>query len=158
MAYTKLYGWGKKNERITEGVIDCRFQRKSVLSTIRISGEMCPIIFNGTLNKERFTEYIKKDLAPTLNSDDVLLLDNSSVHHSKLVIEALSECNIKYLFLPPYSPDFNPIELLWSWMKSYLKKEKARTHDKLENAIHSILSTLSNDIIYNWFHHCKLVN
>jgi transposase len=79
-----------------------------------------------------FSEYIKTQLKPTLSDDDILLLDNSSVHKSRLVLDALAACKIRFLFLPRYSQDFNPIELLWACMKSMLRKLKARAHEKLE--------------------------
>jgi hypothetical protein len=109
LAYTRLYGRAQKNERVKEGVKDVRFERQSILSTMRLNGAMCPIVFDGTLNKELFAEYLRTCLKPTLSPDDVVLLDNSSVHKSKLVLETLDQCGIKYLFLPPYSPDYNPI-------------------------------------------------
>lgn len=115
---------------------------------------MCPLIFAGTLNKELFAEYIETQLKPTLSGDDVLLLDNSSVHKSKLVLETLAKCNIKYLFLPRYSPDYNPIELLWSFVKSILRKIKARTHEKLEDGVNFALNSVQPDYIEHWFKHC----
>jgi len=146
------------NERVYEGVKDVRFERQSILSTIRLSGAMCPIVFEGTLNKNLFAEYLKTCLKPTLSPDDVVLLDNSSVHKSKLVLETLAECSIKYLFLPPYSPDFNPIELLWAWLKGRLRKRKARTRKKLDKAISRALSEVESDFIANWFTHCGLAS
>jgi transposase len=135
-------------------VADARFERKSILSAMRLNGEMCPIIFNGTLDKHIFAEYIESCLKPTLLPEDVLLLDNSSVHTSKLVLDKLKECGIKYLFLPPYSPDLNPIELLWVTMKSVLRKLKARTRDKLDGAIKTALDSVDAAFIANWFKHC----
>jgi transposase len=143
-----------KSERIKEGRKDVRFQRKSILSTMRLSGEMYPIIFSGTLSKELFAEYIKTQLKPTFSPDDILLLDNSSVHRSKLVIETLDKCEMKYLFLPLYSPDLNPIELLWTKIKSILRKLKARTHGKLDEAIVYTLDSVKLEFIVNWFKHC----
>ena len=126
---------------------DVRFERQSILSTMRLSGEMCPLIFEGTLNKELFAEYLRTQLKPTLSPDDIVLLDNSSVHKSKLVLQTMKECGIKYLFLPPYSPDFNPIELLWAQMKAFLRKSKARTRKKLEKAIVCSLSAVKLNFI-----------
>ena len=157
LAYTRLYGRAPSNERVKEGVKDVRFERQSILSTMRLNGDMCPLIFEGTLNKYLFAEYIKTSLKPTFSTDDVLLLDNSSVHRSKLVLQTLEECGIKYLFLPPYSPDFNPIELLWAQMKSFLKKSKARTRKKLEKAIKHALDTVRQEYIVNWFKHCGYI-
>jgi len=86
-----------------------------------------------------------------------MLLDNSSVHRSKLVCQTLEECGIKYIFLPPYSPDFNPIELMWAWLKTYLRKAKARTHKKPEKAIARGLNELKTEFIKNWFEHCGYI-
>jgi transposase len=121
---------------------------------MRLNGDFCPLVFAGTLNKELFAEYIKTMLKPKFSEDDILLLDNCSVHRSKLVIDTLKECGIKYLFLPPYSPDFNPIELLWTNIKSVLRKIKARTREKLEDGIDYALKCVKLDFILNWFSHC----
>jgi len=131
-----------------------RFERESILSTMPLDGNDCPLIFNGTLNKELFCEYLKTQLAPMWSKDNVLLLDNSSVHKSKLTLKTLDDCGIKYLFLPPYSPDLNPIELMWAWLKSHLRKAKARTPKKLEESIRCILNSLKSEFIANWFRHC----
>ena len=130
-----------------------RFERESILSTFRLNGEMCPLVFEGTLNKELFAEYLKK-LKSYLADDDTLLMDNSSVHKSKLVLDTLRDLNIKYIFLPRYSPDYNPIELLWSYMKSILRKLKARTREKLYEGINFALDSVSLDYITHWFEHC----
>lgn len=131
-----------------------RFERQSILSTMPLDGVMCPLIFDGTLNKYIFAEYLKTQLKPMLAPHKIVLLDNSSVHRSKLVLQTLEECGIRYLFLPPYSPDLNPIELLWAQMKSVLRKLKARTHKKLEMSIVYAFSTVKLDFIANWFKHC----
>jgi transposase len=119
-----------------------------------LNGNGCSLIFEGTLNKELFSEYLRNQLAPTWSKDDVLLLDNSSVHRSKLVLDTLEKCGIKYLFLPPYSPDLNPIELMWAWLKAHLRKAKARTREKLEKAIKYAFDTIKPMHIANWFKHC----
>ena len=133
-----------------------RFERESILSTFRLNGEMFPLVFSGTLNKELFAEYLKK-LKSHLTDDDILLMDNSSVHKSKLVLDTLRDCNIKYLFIPRYSPDYNPIELFWSYMKSILRKLKARTREKLDEAIRFALDSVSPEHIIHWFSHCGYV-
>ena len=154
LAYFRLYGRAKKNQRIRQGIKDCRFKRQSVLSTISFDGKQIPFVFDGTLNKELFAEYLKTQLAPSFASDSILVLDNSSVHKSKLVIETLELLNIKYLFLPPYSPDYNPIELLWSKMKTILRKRKARNKPNLEIAICNALDSITLSNICNWYRHC----
>ena len=157
LAYSRLYGRALTTERVKEGQVDVRFERESILSTIRLSGSMVPIVFKGTLNRFLFAEYIKTQLKPTLAEDDILLLDNSSVHTSKLVKDTLRDCDINYMYLPRYSPDFNPIELLWALMKSYLRKAKARTRDKLDDAIKHVLDSVPLLFIEHWFFHCGYV-
>ncbi len=154
IAYSRDYGRALTNERINEGREDIRFDRESVLSAVRLNGDMCPLVFSGTLNKELFAEYIKTQLSPYLAKDEILLLDNSSVHKSKLVLDTLNDCNIKYLFLPRYSPDYNPIELFWAYMKSLLRKLKARSRDKLCDAIGFVMDSFPVDYIAHWFKHC----
>jgi transposase len=154
LAYTRLYGRAKSNARVNEGVKDVRFQRQSILSTIRLNGGMEPFVFEGTLNKELFSVYVQEQLAPSLEKDDVVLLDNSSVHHAKLVVETLSACNINVLYLPPYSPDLNPIELMWAYVKAILRKLKARTVDALHIAVKTALDCVTPELISGWFKHC----
>jgi transposase len=154
LAYSRAYGRAPTTDRIKEGRKDMRFERKSVLSTFRLNGSICPLVFSGTLTKELFAESIERQLKPTRADGDILLLDNSSVHRSKLVVNTLRACNLTVLWLPRYSPDYNPIDLLWSYMKSILRKLKARTHDALENAINFARGNVPTDRMIHWFNHC----
>jgi transposase len=154
LAFTRLYGRAPKNKRIKEGIKDVRFQRKSVLSTMRLSGEKCTMVFDGTLNKFLMREWILTQLAPSWKSGDIFVMDNSSVHKSKLVRDTFTQCGITVLYLPRYSPDLNPIELMWTNIKSRLKKTKARTSEKLDKALLLALDAVELEFINNWFHHC----
>ena len=150
---TRLYGRAPVTERINDYVPDVRFQRLSILSTMRLDGTQVPFVFNGSLNSELFKEYIENFLAPTLSSADIVLLDNSSVHKANGVLDSLIERGVIVMFLPPYSSDFNPIEMLWSKMKAFLRKQKARTYDTLMQAINLALKAISTDDISAWFGH-----
>lgn len=154
-AYTRLYGRAKGGARIYEGGKDVRFSRQSILSTIGLDGTQVPIVFEGTLNKELFVEYLEKMLFPTLGEDDILILDNSSVHTSKLVRETIKRLGIKAVYLPPYSPDLNPIELMWAYVKTILRRIKARNEELLIAAINTALSTITQDLIAGWVKHCN---
>ena len=154
LAYTQLYGWAKSDKRINEGVKDTRFERQSILSAIGNDGVRAPFVFEGTLNKEIFADYLRFQLAPTLEKDEVLIMDNCSVHKSKLVCDTIAELGINVVFLPPYSPDFNPIELMWAYIKDILRKLKARTYDTLISAIDIALSSVTADLIFAWAKHC----
>jgi len=122
-----------------------------------LNGEKVALIFEGTLNKELFVEYLRVCLAPTLGVGDVLVLDNSSVHTSKLVLEVLEELKIEVLFLPVYSPDFNPVEFMWAYLKGVLRKLKARTEEALIDAAVTSLDCVTPEFVAGWFKHCNYV-
>jgi transposase len=153
LGMTRLYGRAHTNERVNDYVPDVRFERTSILSSIRLDGTQIPIIFKGTLNGELFKLYVDNFLAPSLSEGDVIILDNSSVHRAKGVLDSIIAKGVKVLFLPPYSPDFNPIEMLWSKMKSLLRKAKARTHEMLVEALNYALDCITINDITNWFKH-----
>ena len=154
LSYTRLYGWAPSGERIHEGIVDVRFERQSILSTMRIDGGIVPIVFEGTLNKEIFCAYIEHQLAPSLAADDIVLLDNCTVHSAKLVMETLKRCGVTFWYLPKYSPDLNPIELMWAYVKAILRKFKARTVERLAAALKTAFDRVTPELITSWFLHC----
>jgi len=152
-ALTRAYGRAPSGERVNDYVPDARFERISVISTIRLGGEMAPFCFEGTLNGELFGIYVDTMLAPALNDGDILIMDNSSVHKVKSATRSLTDKGVRIMFIPPYSPDFNPIELLWSKIKAFLKKIKERTFDNLADALKKSLEYITPMDINNWFYH-----
>jgi transposase len=115
---------------------------------------MTPCAFRGSMNGERFVEYIKNSVAPALKQGDILALDNLRAHKVKGVSEAIEAVGASVLYLPPYSPEYNPIELMWSKMKANLRKTKARSFEAIERAIETALKTVSLKDAANWFSHC----
>ena len=113
-----------------------------------------PLAYKGTLNGEFFSTYVKECLAPVMKNGDTLMLDNLSPHKVKDALTPLYEKSIKFVFIPPYSHDFNPIEQAWSKIKAYLRKVKARAFDDLFSAIGLALDTISYDDISAWVIHC----
>ena len=101
---------------------------------------------------QRFCEYMGKQLIPSLEKDDVVIMDNMRSHHTKIVTELLDKAGISYLYLPPYSPDLNPIEKMWSKMKSFLRKRKVRVAAELPEAVKAALETISTNDCKGWFH------
>jgi transposase len=154
---TRLYGRAKTNERVNDYVPDVRFERTSIIGVLGNDGIKAEDTFKGTLNSERFGKYVKEILTPALEKEDILVLDNLSVHNVKGVLKPLIEKGIKVLFLPPYSPDFNPIENAWSKIKSILRKLKARTFEALKAALSTALKSISSDDILGWLKHCGYV-
>lgn len=150
---TRLYGWGNKSERVNDYVPDVRFERTSIIATLCEDGINAPMTFKGTLDKEVFSPYIKDFLAPTLNEGDIVVMDNYSVHKVKDILNPIYEKGATVLFLPPYSPDLNPIELAWSKMKSTLRNLKARNIDEMFKALIISLNSITKNDTINWFKH-----
>jgi transposase len=97
--------------------------------------------------------YLQKVLAPMLAKDDILVMDNSSIHTSKLTRDAIDELGINVFYLPPYSPDLNPIELSWSKMKALLRKLKPRSFEEIEAAMKIALVSFTESDLIHWFEH-----
>jgi transposase len=89
-----------------------------------------------------------------LKAGDLIVLDNLGAHRASRIEEICQACKARVIWLPPYSPDFSPIELMWSKVKAYLKKVKARTQTELEQAIAAALKTVTASDCLNWFRHC----
>ena len=153
-AMTRLYGRAGKSERVNDYVPDVRFERTSVISTIRLDGGQAPFMFKGTLDGALFAVYVEKVLAPTLKEGDMVVMDNLSAHKVAGAFRPIHEKGASVLFLPPYSPDYNPIELAWSKVKAALRKAKAATFDELVDAMRLALDGITTHDIAGWFRHC----
>jgi len=151
---TRLYGRAPSDERVVDYTPDVRFERTSILSSVRIGGNMVPLVYDGALNGELFKKYIAQCLAPTLSKGDIVIMDNLTSHKVKGVVEPIVAAGAKVVYLPPYSPDLNPIEMMWSKIKAYLRKVKARTKELLEKAIAEALERITASDILAWFEEC----
>jgi len=150
---TRLYGRSSSDERVVDYIPDVRFERTSILSSIRINGDMVPLVFEGALNGELFKAYISQCLVPTLHEGDIVIMDNLTSHKVKGVVDPIIAVGATVVYLPPYSPDFNPIEMMWSKVKAHLRKVKARSSDLLENAIAEALDLVTAADLTAWFVH-----
>ena len=104
--------------------------------------------------KEVFLTYVEKLLVPTLEPGDYVVLDNLGAHRSRRALAAIRRAGATPVFLPPYSPELNPIELAWSKLKGLLRDAKARTHQALDEAIAQALPRITVQDAYGWFRHC----
>lgn len=123
----------------------------TILSSIRVNGKSAYTTYTGGTTAERFRSYLENVLLPTLDENSVIVMDNMKSHHAKIVTEFLDEHKVTYLYLPPYSPDLNPIEMLWSKLKSVLRKLKVRTANKLPQAIAEAFLAISQQDCRAWF-------
>lgn len=126
----------------------------TILSSVQINGTTAYTTYHGGTNAKKFEDYLQTVLIPSLDKDAVVIMDNMRSHHAESVKAVLEQSKIKYMYLPPYSPDLNPIEKLWSKIKAYLRKEKIRIADKLPEAIERAFATISVSDCQGWFRSC----
>lgn len=126
-------------------------QNTTILSSIRLNGETAYTTYQGGITKEKFIDYLKDILLPTLHDGDIVVMDNMRTYHSKAVKEVIEKYKINVLFLSPYSPVFNPIEKMWSKVKSVLRKLKIRDLDNLSHAVKFAFSCVKPTDCVGWF-------
>ncbi len=151
---TRLYARAIGGQRIGEAVPRNYGASTSMISTMGVRGAEATMIVEGSVDTLCFNAYCQEVLRPTLEPGDVIVLDNLGAHRASRIEEIADECGASVIWLPPYSPDFSPIELMWSKVKAYLKKIKARTQADLEKAIAAALETITVSDCLNWFRHC----
>lgn len=108
----------------------------------------------GAVDTTVFNIYVEQVLRPTIEAGDILILDNLSAHRASCLEQVVTECGASVLWLAPYSPDFSPIELMWSKIKAALRAAKARTREELEQALVTALKLVTSDDCEGWFKHC----
>lgn len=123
----------------------------TILSSIRLNGETAYTTYSGGTTGDKLIDYLKNVLIPTLSKGDVIIMDNMRSHHVKAVREAIEDAEMTLLYLPPYSPDLNPIEQMWSIVKAVLRKLKIRVSTELPAAIKFAFSLITKEDCYGWF-------
>jgi len=125
-----------------------------MISSVRLDGSTACMAIDGATDADVFREYVRHVLVPTLRPGDIVVLDNLSAHQDKEALELIAAAGAEVWFLPPYSPDFNPIEKMWSKIKEFLRAAKARTQEALFNAIAIALGTITANDAIGWFQSC----
>ena len=154
---TRIYGRAVGGNRCVDNTPLNTPINTTILSSIRLNGETAYTIYQGGTTKDKFIDYIKNVLAPTMHDGDIVIMDNMRTHHAKAVKKVIEDLKINVIYLPPYSPDFNPIEKMWSKIKSILRKLKARTLNVLPNAIEYAFSKICTLDCIGWFSSCNIV-
>jgi transposase len=131
---TRRYGRSPVGERLVCAVPHGHYQTTTLIAAVRLQGPQAPCLLAGALDGEMFLAWVKEGLAPVLESGDVVILDNLATHKVAGVREAIEAVGARVEYLPPYSPDFNPIENLWSKVKQILKGRAPRTRGQLSRA------------------------
>jgi len=150
----RRYGRAVGGARVGQAVPLRRGPSLTLIGTLSPQGLGAVQLFEGALNYQRFALYVSRFLAPTLRRGDVLVLDNLAVHKIGGLREWLAERGVDVLFLPPYSPDFSPIEQAWSKLKTALRTAAARSRQALEEAVRAAVDWITSADAQNWFDHC----
>ena len=139
----RRYGRAKNKNRVNDYAPVNTPKKTTLVSSVRLDGTQAYEFFQGSLNGKNFLSYVKNTLIPTLKKGDIVVMDNLSCHKVKGVKEAIEEAGASVLYLPPYSPDFNPIEMMWSKIKALLRNWKTDTPELLHSVIPDAFSSIS---------------
>ena len=150
---TRIRGRAPIGERLRMRVPFGHWHTQTFVACLRCHGLTAPWVLDGPMNRCAFEVYIETQLAPTLSKGDVVIMDNLSSHKGPRVTELIQDCGAWPLFLPPYSPDLNPIELAFAKLKELLRKRGARTIQALWQAIGDICDLFTPKECWNFFRH-----
>ncbi len=126
----------------------------TMISSIRLDGTTACMTLDGATTSEAYREYVRQMLVPNLRTGDIVIFDNLRAHHDPKALDLIHAAGAMTLPLPAYSPDLNPIEKMWSKVKAYLRKAKARTAEALEKAIAAALKSIVHEDAAGWFTSC----
>lgn len=151
---TRLYGRAHKGNRCMDSAPCGHWETVTILSSVRLDGSTEGFVFEGAVDRKMFDAYIQEILAPTLRPGDIVVMDNLNAHKSSDACKAIYKRQAEVLFLPAYSPDFNPIEKMWSKVKQILRGIKPRTEEGLIAATATALSAVNASDAQGWFESC----
>jgi putative transposase len=146
-----LRGWAPRGQRLKAKVPHGHWKTQTFLAALRHHGLDAPWLIDGPINGERFRLYVETVLGPSLRPGDIVVLDNLGSHKGKAVRHAIRSTGARLFFLPKYSPDLNPIEMVFAKLKHLLRKAAARTPDTVSNAIGEILDAITPNECRNYF-------
>ena len=151
---SRLHGRGPRGTRVFDYIPHGRWETTTVIAGVGRKGPQAPWVLEGPMDGEAFSVWVEKVLVPTLEPTDIVVMDNLSVHQNAAAHAAIEATGASIWPLPPYSHDLNPIEKMWSKVKAYLRKAKARTTESLYEAIGRAMEQVTQQDIQNWFASC----
>lgn len=154
IAMTRRYGRAPKGVRVHDRVPKNFGRNVTILGTLSAQGLEAVMTVDGATDAAVFRAYVQQVLAPTLHPGEIILMDNLSAHKVKGIREAIEATGAHLVYLPPYSPDYSPIELCWSKLKTVLRAAKARSRDVLDQAVTTAIATITSEDARHWFAHC----
>ncbi|MCH8139279.1 MAG: IS630 family transposase [Proteobacteria bacterium] len=146
-----LRGWGPKGKRLRGFAPHGRWRTMTFLAALRCDGLSAPCVFDGPINGECFRAYVDQQLTPTLKPGDIVVMDNLGSHKSRAVRDAIKAAGARLWFLPPYSPDLNPIEQTFAKIKHWMRMAQKRETEEVWRHVGHLLGTISPDECANYF-------
>jgi transposase len=147
----RLRGRAPKGERLRTGIPHGHWRTTTFVAGLRLTGMVAPTVLDGPINGEAFQAYVDQVLVPELRPGDIVIMDNLGSHKGGTVRAAIEAVGAKLLYLPPYSPDFNPIENAFSKLKALLRKAAERTVDALWDTIGALIPVFTATECANFF-------
>jgi transposase len=150
----RRYGRAPKGERALGSAPRNYGENLTLVAALSLDGLDAPMLLDGAIDTRAFERYVETFLVPTLHPGQVVILDNLSVHKQARIRALIEAAACEVLFLPSYSPDFNPIEMAFSKIKAYIRRVGARTQETLEAAIAAAIELVTTADARGYFHHC----
>jgi transposase len=154
----RRYGRARAGNRAVGSVPKNYGESVSLIGAIDRSGLIASFALRGATDTEAMLVFLSEILLPALKPGDCVVWDNLSVHKTRAGQRLFEKAEVELLFLPPYSPDLNPIEMCWSKLKTYLRARAARTYEKLLEAISAAIKEITALDAQNWIRHCGYVS
>jgi transposase len=151
---TRLRGRCPVGQRLLAKVPHGHWKTTTLIAALDRCGIRCSTVVDGAVNADVFEAFVEQVLLPTLGDGDVVVMDNLSSHKRARTRELIQSCGAEVLYLPPYSPDLNPIENVFAKLKQRLRTLECRTRDVLWTAMQSVLDTVTATDATNCFRHC----
>lgn len=151
---TRRYGRQRRGRRLVDKVPHGHWKTTTFIGALRHDGLTAPLVVDGAINGEIFLAYVQQQLAPTLRPGDIVVMDNLASHKVAGVRKAIEKAGAKVVYLPPYSPDFNPIEMLFAKLKQLVRSAAPRTVEALWNLLGRLVDAFPPHECQNYLRHC----
>jgi len=151
---TRLYGRAAVGVRVHDSIPTAAWHTTTMIAALGLEGAQAPFMFEGAIDALTFRVYVQWALAPALRPGDIVVMDNLSSHKDRQARALIEAAGAEIWDLPPYSPDLNPIEKMWSKIKALLRQIKARDADALVDAVRLALAAITLEDIQGWFASC----
>jgi transposase len=150
----RLRGRARRGQRLHDHAPVGHWHTTTMLGSLRLNGQTACLVIAGATDALIFRTYLREVLGPTLQRGDIVICDNLAAHHDLAAQQFLQTLGVELVFLPAYSPDLNPIELMWAKVKAHLRSAKARSEAQLFRAIQEALRSISATDAQGFFRHC----